>query len=667
MSFRANFTLALLWIGTRSISGFVAISHPPELVLDLYIPFTKNFLAQPTFDPWNTWLENGGSPDAFPYSWPLVAFMAISLLIGGLLENEILGWLLTTLFIDLLITICIGRINEGKKHSHFTPVVLWTVSPTPLIGIALIGSLDFLPGLFLLLSLLGIQKKRFRTVGLLVGLAIASKLLIAVAVFALFAFAFRYGTSPRESRRLVGAVLISSAIFTAPLFYSFSFLTSFAASPAASGPLTWGVGNENYVVFIWPIGILAVWLVTWRVRRFSFGLLVVAIATPLALTASMPGAAPGWTIWSLPLILPLIASLPKRFLVLGFVSLNMSAFSFASLVWIEPLVEFEDGLLASSVSTVVIGITTIFLYLAWRELVTKSDFLRLHSRPALVLISGDSGVGKDTLSDGLARALGERWTVQLSGDNYHLWDRGQGAWKYVTHLNPQANDLSTFYDDVLKLYAGEEIRVGAYDHKLGRKLKPNSSKSREFIIVSGLHAMWSPEVNSQAQLRVFLEMSEDLRVELKLARDLSQRRQTEDQIRDSINRRKLDSEKYIFPQSQSADLIIRISRLAAHGVLSNQQITFDSSNKLFDVRLVSELLNTCNLEALIHEISPGYRSIVVRGETDARSLSMAFERLEPRVARVLQIDDSWSEGAPGIIQLVTLVYLANSLRLERLV
>ena len=656
----------VLWGLSRFLAALFAANHPPALVLDLYLPFAKNFVGSPDLDPWASWLEMGGNPEAFPYSWPLLAFVGLALVLGSFFSAETLGWIAATVLVDLIITVFIIQTRDRTLPKSELPAFLWTLSPTPLIGLGLLGSLDFLPSLFLALFVVTIHTKRFAVSGLLLGLAISSKVLIAVALFAVLVFAFRSKASQREASRLVVSTAVWSAALTSPLFYSESFRQALTSSTSALGPLTWGVGGQGLTIFVWPLAILFVWLVTWNLRRFSDELLVVAIGTPLMLTAAMPGAAPGWSTWSLPLILPLLSRLPKRYVFFGFSSLNLSAFGSAIIEPLNFLSGADQALLESSFSTMTIGTSLFFLYLAWRELVTKSDFVRLHARPALVLIAGDSGVGKDTLSDGLSRALGEKSTVRVSGDDYHLWDRGKGAWNFITHLNPQANDLPKFYDDVLKLTAGEEILVGHYDHKYGRRLTPASARSREFVVVSGLHALWSNEVNSQSQLTVFIEMSDDLRVKFKLSRDLTERSQNEEFIRKSIERRRRDAKEYIQPQAQMADLVVSISPLEKEGPPTNQELRFLSDPKLFDNRLVSELSNTCGLEVFLEKTGIDKRVITVRGSASSQSLAMAIERLEPRFASVVQIENNLSEGAPGIIQMVTLVYLSNSLRLDRL-
>ena len=664
-----DFPGAMSWMGVWLVSRFGAILlgpfYVPDLVADFYVPFTSSFLEQPSLDPWLVWVDGGGASEAFPYSWPLLLTFALVEILGAAIGSSWTAWLTLLLIMDLAIAILILRF-ASQARKLVNAQLLYLLAPTPIVGLWIMGSLDFFPAVLLLLALLATRRKALLLAGIFFGLAISSKFLLATILVPVMAYAFRSRLDRREGILLSVASTLSVVFFSSPLFYSESFRDSFLNSPAASGPLTWGLESQNVTLLLWPLLVLASWLGVWRLRRMSFDLLLVSVSTPLVLTASIPGAPAGWMLWSAPILFTLLVGLPSRYITAGFLLINLPLVNYLVGLNNSFFGNLYSPLINSLFSTATIGLACLLLILIWRELVTKSDFVRLQSKPALILISGDSGVGKDTLSDGLTKALGERSCVKLSGDNYHLWDRGQGAWRYVTHLNPSANDLTKFFNDILSLTSGREILAGHYDHHVGRRLSRSASLSREFVLASGLHALWSQDVARSASLSIFMEMETDLRVALKIRRDTSQRGQTEEAIRRSILTRQDDADKFILPQAANADLILSVSTENGSGSFGGHRIQITSEPKLFDNQLVSELANTCSLEVVLKVLENGKRTIDIVGETDQRSLSMAFERIEPRVSGILGNFEDWSDGSMGIMEMIALLYLSNSLRRERL-
>src|ERR1700760_3310648 len=78
-----------------------------------------------------------------------------------------------------------------------------------------------------------------------------------------------------------------------------------------------------------------------------------------------------------------------------------------------------------------------------RNGIFQSRFRIATRRPLAIGIGGDSGAGKDTLVDSIVGMFGRENVAQLSGDDYHFWDRQKPMWRAMTHLNPRANDLDT--------------------------------------------------------------------------------------------------------------------------------------------------------------------------------------------------------------------------------
>ena len=151
-----------------------------------------------------------------------------------------------------------------------------------------------------------------------------------------------------------------------------------------------------------------------------------------------------------------------------------------------------------------IGLGIVLANRMWRETVTKNDYFRLSQKPFGIGIAGDSGSGKDTTAEMLTGLFGSHSVSHLSGDSYHLWDRKIPMWKVMTHLNPMANDLDRFSQDLISLSDGKSIRVRDYNHSSGKMTKEKLLKSNDFIIASGLHALYLPVLRDCYNLAIYL-------------------------------------------------------------------------------------------------------------------------------------------------------------------
>ena len=666
---RIGIRYVVFWLASRLIVFALGLNEAPTLFSNYYRPFIQHFLGDPNLDPWTTWVAKGEAAGAFPYGWPMVLLFAVAELIR--LGDEF-AWpvfLAVMLLADLTVFLLVAHffIEDEANAQYFKWALL--LSPLPLVAIAFLGSNDIFPMIFLILGFVSMKKRNALLAGGFLGLAVGSKLILGVATVAFLLYAVRAQNRKKFVPKFVFSFAVMGGVSLLPLAYSSGFRLAFFSSEDATGALAWGLTSPYGQILLLPLVVIGAWYATYQLKRMNFELLLLSVAGPLLIIGSVPGAPLGWTLWALPCVLYLSSGLPTRFKAL---SITATTAPVAEL-WLSELGEPGSFLGASLVSdfadTTIVLIAFITFVLLWREHVTRGDFVRLHSKPALILISGDSGVGKDTLAEGLTRALGEDSCVRISGDDYHRWDRNQGAWAYLTHLNPSANDLTKFFNDVLTLSSGGEIRNGHYDHRIGRRLSSRTARSREFVIAYGLHALYVADVNKQAALKIYMEMSDDLRSYFKLNRDTLVRGHTPESVIEAIKSRKPDSNEYIKPQMMNADLVISADFSGNYVSRDPKQLklSFTSEPKIFDEQLVSELVVSCGLEVSSVSSGQGKRKIIVQGETDPIAIQTVFNRIEPRVSAILPASQLWSPGSAGILEMVAMVYLSSALRQERLI
>lgn len=175
----------------------------------------------------------------------------------------------------------------------------------------------------------------------------------------------------------------------------------------------------------------------------------------------------------------------------------------------------------------------------------------------LISLAGDSGAGKTSL----LKFMSQLWRDDLlliEGDAYHKWERGDEHWKEITPLNPKANNLDKAVKDLTDLKNSKLIQFREYNHSTGRFDPEKTLFPKKKIVFAGLHSLFSQELREIADLKIFLNTDEDLRLFWKYKRDIQERGYTKDDITKSLERRIKDSKKYIRPQVYYADIIVNI-------------------------------------------------------------------------------------------------------------
>lgn len=181
------------------------------------------------------------------------------------------------------------------------------------------------------------------------------------------------------------------------------------------------------------------------------------------------------------------------------------------------------------------------------------DYMILLSMCNVFAICGDSGSGKTTIGELLKNYFSNSFMLEC--DRYHKWERGDDNWKSVTHLNPDANYISKMNEDIFDLKIGKSIYQVDYDHHSGRFTEKEKIETSDNIIICGLHSLYS-ENEKLYDLKIFMDTDDNLKYKWKIKRDMSKRGYTFEKIMKQIEDRKLDYQKYIYPQREKSDVII---------------------------------------------------------------------------------------------------------------
>mgnify|MGYP005841879961 CR=1 FL=1 len=178
-------------------------------------------------------------------------------------------------------------------------------------------------------------------------------------------------------------------------------------------------------------------------------------------------------------------------------------------------------------------------------------------RPVLLAVGGDSGSGKTTIARGLYHLFGRENVLSICLDDYHKLDRRQRQQAGVTALNPAANDIALMEEHIWALREGRAVRKPVYDHSTGTFGTPQTVQPKPWIVVRGLFPLFSERLRQAFDVRVWLDPEDELKYHWKVQRDVAQRGYTLEQVIRHIVERQDDLRRYILPQREHADVVVR--------------------------------------------------------------------------------------------------------------
>jgi phosphoribulokinase len=200
--------------------------------------------------------------------------------------------------------------------------------------------------------------------------------------------------------------------------------------------------------------------------------------------------------------------------------------------------------------------------------------------PIIIGVAADSGCGKSTFMRRLTNIFGGDVVGPLGGgfgnggwetntlvsdlttviclDDYHLNDREGRKVTKRTALDPEENNFDLMYEQVKALKDGKKISKPIYNHVNGTLDAPEDIEPTPIIIFEGLHPMHDPRVLDLLDFTLYLDISDDVKLNWKVQRDMEERGHSLESIMASIEARKPDFDAYIDPQKKDADLIIEV-------------------------------------------------------------------------------------------------------------
>ena len=200
-------------------------------------------------------------------------------------------------------------------------------------------------------------------------------------------------------------------------------------------------------------------------------------------------------------------------------------------------------------------------------------------RVVLIGVAGDSGCGKSTFLRRLTDLFGEEFMTVICLDDYHSLDRKGRKAAGVTALNPKANNFDLMYEQIKALKEGKTIDKPIYNHETGELDPPEKVEPNKVVVIEGLHPLYDERVRGLLDFSVYLDISDEVKIQWKIQRDMAERGHTYEDILASIEARKPDFTAYIEVQRQYADVVIQVLPT---------ELTKEEDSKILRVRLIQK-------------------------------------------------------------------------------
>lgn len=675
---------SLFWVGL-SIRVVLILLFTPETYSNWWLPFIAHWSDGAWLDPWESFIAAGGDSRAFPYGMIYLLVFGPLTIVGALFGTygAAVGLACSVLVLDLLMYRLVGRFSARIEDNRHAALYYW-LNPVTLYVCYWHGQLDVLPVLMVVMAALIAHRQHYFQAGVILGLAVGAKYAMALAVPFMLIWGIRdvkYRTSltPMSLGLLTGLIPMLANL-AAPGFTEMALRTpesaklfEFSFNPIGDNP-----------ILILPLLLALLLLATWSIARFTTRLIITQITLGFLLVYLLTPASPGWSLW----VVPFLSILMPRHL--GFDAVTLLAFNFlivamhlgqASSVtpfWLNgPYAAIDYNLIFNSeqfsslIATAMFASGMLVVAQIIRRDIFQDAFFRSSRQPIFVGIAGDSGSGKDTLANALINIFGQPRTAHVSGDDYHLWDRHKPMWKAFTHLNPQANLLGLFFQDLGRLVSGKRVMKRQYDHAEGRLTRPKPLDAREFVIACGLHALSDQETNHAMDLKIFLAMDSKLRTALKIQRDVLERGHTLESVLKSLDQRAADAARFVEPQMSSADIVfsLRPSRSEKLELLLQGQT--DQIQEL-DFRLAVGFRDEAHLDDLLRalisvlgaKVQPignqaGFKWLEIECPVPYQSTKGAVLHFYPEIIDFIALHPKWADGLLGIMQLVVIDFICR--------
>jgi len=633
----------------------------------LFQPFVHSFVDNGVSNPWQFYIEHNLNLDSFPYH-PLMLFILCPFTILSKLLHFDALFKMPLLLADLGILYVLLKSFPNKEKSVY---LFYFLNPIIIYAIYIHSQLDIIPTALLLYGIYLLINNKFNYSALVFGLALATKIHIIIALPLIFFYLYKI-KNIKVAFKYVLVSLIIFLLFDLPYLFSEGFVKMVLLNPKQSLLFDsfYSIGSVSILL---PIAaIFMIYLHFFNQEKVNHDLLYFYFGILFTATIFFIYSGSAWYVWMIPFVSMYFIqndNNKSRLLYVGFSISYLIFFIFfyrseyKDILFLgnEVDLKIQNERLAD-ISFTLLEVTLVSIMYAFYKYGIKSNSIYRKQLNLIIGIGGDSGVGKTTLLNNLQNLLGNK-LLQIEGDGEHKWERGDKNWNKFTHLDPKANHIHKQSEAIYSLKHNESIFRSEYEHSNGKFSEPKKVKPKEFIVIAGLHPFYLPKLRKNIDFKIYIDTDETLRRHWKIIRDTKKRGYSTEKILEQIEARMEDAGKYIYPQKEFADMIVRyypvnnfILGEETENITLGLKLTFDANIHIEDIL---DKLNCQFTWDYNDDLKSQYIEIENRPEVNFHDI--ALNSIE-NIREIVSLDIRWESGYEGLIQLISLKMISEKLK-----
>ncbi|CDR30417.1 Uridine kinase [Acholeplasma oculi] len=181
-------------------------------------------------------------------------------------------------------------------------------------------------------------------------------------------------------------------------------------------------------------------------------------------------------------------------------------------------------------------------------------------KPYLIIVAGGSASGKSTVVKAILEKSGIKDCLTINQDDYYKNQDHMTMEErlLVNYDHPLSIDNDVLYQDLISLLEGKTILKPIYDYKnYTRSDQTETIEPKPIIILEGILSLTDKSIRNLADLKLYVESDDDLRLIRRIKRDVKERGRSLDSVVDQyLNTVKPMYHKYVKPTKRYADMII---------------------------------------------------------------------------------------------------------------